>query len=294
MENKMQLSKDQLFLLCQSAISAAYQAGRLIRKYSSKEIKISKKENAPSLATSVVTEVDIKSEELIKKVLISTCKIFDLALLTEESIDDKSRFEKDYFWCIDPLDGTLPFTESRPGYAVSIALVSREGVPQIGVVYDPVNEDLYSSIIGQGATLNGSEIKLNHLNESSVLNVFFDRSFFTGKLFESTKNELSKLGYEKVEINQAGGSVMSALSVLKNCPACYFKYPRETDSGGSIWDYASTSCIFTELSLINEDIFGGKLDLNRRESTFMNHKGFIYASDAEIASKVRNLYKSLI
>ena len=52
---------------------------------------------------------------------------YDLALLTEELEDDGSRHVKDYFWCIDPIDGTLPFTQKKPGYGVSIALVARDG-----------------------------------------------------------------------------------------------------------------------------------------------------------------------
>ena len=55
---------------------------------------------------------------------------YDLALLTEESEDDRSCFEKDYFWCIDPLDGTLPFTRNEAGYSVSIGLVAEMVRPE--------------------------------------------------------------------------------------------------------------------------------------------------------------------
>ena len=52
---------------------------------------------------------------------------YDFGILTEETPDNGSRLVKDYFWCVDPLDGTLPFTEGTPGYSVSIALVSKSG-----------------------------------------------------------------------------------------------------------------------------------------------------------------------
>jgi fructose-1,6-bisphosphatase/inositol monophosphatase family enzyme len=65
------------------------------------------------------------AQAAVLEVLAPTFKAYDLGLLTEELADDGSRFEKDYFWSIDPLDGTLPFTQGKPGYAVSIALVRR-------------------------------------------------------------------------------------------------------------------------------------------------------------------------
>jgi len=150
----MQLSSDDLTLLSQQAISAAKQAGALITRHAEQPILIQKKKGGDQPASQMVTEVDHLSQALILEILASTCVTYDLALLTEERTDDKQRLEKDYFWCIDPLDGTLPFIESIPGYAVSIALVSRSGRPQISVVYDPVKQTLYSAVRGQGAYRN--------------------------------------------------------------------------------------------------------------------------------------------
>jgi len=123
----MNLTSTNLSNLCKTAIEAAKQAGRLINSYTNKNITVQNKEAADSLASQVVTEVDVKAQDIILGVLSPTLEKYDLALLTEESVDDKSRFEKDYFWCIDPMDGTLAFTEKTPGYAVSVALVSKNG-----------------------------------------------------------------------------------------------------------------------------------------------------------------------
>lgn len=75
--------------------------------------------------------------------------------MTEESPDNRERLKKDFFWCIDPLDGTLPFIESTSGYAVSIALVAHDGTPYIGVIYDPVEQVLYHAVKGCGVLRNG-------------------------------------------------------------------------------------------------------------------------------------------
>ena len=121
----MELSESDLFELAKTAIHAATTAGKLIKSSQGKELARQHKAGGSSKAAQIVTEVDFESQKIILEVLEPSSKEFGLALLTEESVDDKSRLEKDFFWCIDPLDGTLPFTESVPGYSVSIALVSK-------------------------------------------------------------------------------------------------------------------------------------------------------------------------
>ena len=107
-----------------------------------------------TLASQVVTEVDLDSQRLILGLLEESMVGFSLGLLAEESDDNSSRFETEAFWCIDPLDGTLPFIEGAPDYSVSIALVSREGEPLVGVVRDPVEEVTYHAYRQGGTFMN--------------------------------------------------------------------------------------------------------------------------------------------
>ena len=72
---------------------------------------------------------------------------------------------------------------------------------------------------------------------------------------------------------------MNALWVLEQAPACYFKFPKPQAGGGSLWDYAATACIYAELGAWCSDFAGLDLDLNRADSTFMNHRGVLVASD---------------
>ena len=85
----------------------------MIQKHAGYEIVVKNKPSGSSRASQIVTEVDLMSQEMILKHIHPTCEEYDLGLLIEESNDDLSRFEKDYFWCIDPLDGTLPFVEQQ-------------------------------------------------------------------------------------------------------------------------------------------------------------------------------------
>ena len=85
-----------------------------------------------------------------------------------------------------------------------------------------------------------------------------------------------ELKIEKLNIIAGGGSVMNAMLVLENRPAIMFKFPKKETGGGSIWDFAATACIYKELQLRATDYKGAPLDLNRKDTTFMNDKGVWY------------------
>jgi 3'-phosphoadenosine 5'-phosphosulfate (PAPS) 3'-phosphatase len=297
----MHLSKDDLFLLANCAISAAYQAGIVISKNSNRELAVETKIGGESLASQVITEVDLLSQEIILNTLLPTCKLYDLALLTEEKIDDQTRLEKDFFWCIDPLDGTLPFIDSTSGYAVSIALVSHAGIAQIGVIYDPIKQNLYHAIKGQGAFYNGKTWRLNSPSsvtmEKKPLTVINDRSFIQQSYYTQVITQLETiaidLGFNGLKLIQHGGAVMNACWVLENSPGCYFKFPKKNNGGGSIWDYAATSCLFNETTAINSDIYGRPLAFNQNGTTFMNRQGVIYATNQLLANQISLLFKMI-
>lgn len=290
----MNLSQSDLNILCQTAIEAAQNAGKLINEYVNKNVAVQNKKGADSLASQVVTEVDVKAQNIILGILDPTIDKYDLALLTEESTDDKSRFEKDYFWCIDPMDGTLAFTEKTPGYAVSIGLVSKSGEPQIGVVFDPVTGILYHAIKGQGAFRNQELWKINsELDDEATFHLYIDRSFLNYKTYQNILAEITELlpelGLKEIKIEKLAGAVLNACWVIDNSPACYFKIPKPISGGGSLWDFAATACIFNEIGAYARSVDNSPLDLNRSDSTFMNHKGVLYASHEKIAAKVKDV-----
>ncbi len=289
----MKLDNNDLTFLCQQAITAAWQAGRAIASMTGQQLEVKTKKGGASLASQVVTQVDHLAQEAILDILQPTCSRFDLALLTEESPDDFKRLEKDYFWCIDPLDGTLSFIESTPGYAVSIALVAKDGTPYIGVVYDPVEQTLYHAIKGGGTFKNDLPWQVKP-TASQQLTVVFDPSFKQHEKFSETveklKNHSLKMGYTNFKSIFYGGSVMNACQVLENSPACYFKLPKPEKGGGCLWDYAATVCIFLEMGAIASDMQGNPIDLNRSESIFLNHKGVLFTTDKVLADSILNLY----
>jgi 3'(2'), 5'-bisphosphate nucleotidase/myo-inositol-1(or 4)-monophosphatase len=295
------LSKAQLEILCNTAIQAAQEAGQWIEKFDRHNLQKKFKDAGSSEASQIVTEVDVGSEDIIRKRLQKTSEPLNIAFVGEESSMNSSsantsstnnwgnaheRFEKPYYWCVDPLDGTLPFAEGRSGYAVSIALVEQSGKPVIGVVYDPAGQTLLHAIKGQGSYRDLTPFRQIKATAKSLM-VYADASFKIHAKYDSTVSILESyartLCLDGVTFIYGSGAVKNACQVLDSSQACYLKLPKMEDGGGSIWDYAATVCIAHEAGAWVSDIHGQPLGLNRRDSTFMNHEGVIFASNNQLA-----------
>ncbi|MEA3310528.1 MAG: inositol monophosphatase family protein [Chloroflexota bacterium] len=106
----------------------------------------------------VVTETDLAAERII---LGRLRELFPTHAITSEEAgaDQENRQVR---WLIDPLDGTTNFSRNNPNFCISIAAIS-DGEPVVGVVYDPLREQLFSARRGGGATLNGESCRTSGL-----------------------------------------------------------------------------------------------------------------------------------
>jgi len=285
----VKLDGSDLLGLAERASEAARAAGAHIS--ASRPSDIQHKPGGTSPASRIVTEIDRSAQQIILDVLEPTRARFDLAVLSEEAADDGRRLTADHFWCIDPLDGTLPFAEGTDGFAVSIALLSRDGVPRLGVVFDPIRNRLYRAVYDHGLTVDGRPFTMPSAPRSS-LSVFLDRSAREQPGYQSLVDAVADDLGREVAIQTGPGAVINACRVLDNPLACYIKLPKSSEGGGSLWDFAATACMFREAGAVATDIHGAALDLNRPDSTFMNHHGVLFASNSSLAARVRALYRA--
>ena len=133
------------------AVRAARNAGDLIRRSSENVAQLTIQQKSRNDFT---TEVDRAAEQEIIKVILSAFP--DHAILAEESGEQQGN---DYQWIIDPLDGTTNYLHGFPVYAVSIAL-KHKGKLELGVIYDPQRDELFTAERGGGATLNNRKIRV--------------------------------------------------------------------------------------------------------------------------------------
>lgn len=130
----------------EAAIEAAHAAGGTIRSLYGRDLRMGQKGEAGP-----VTEADLAANACIQHILLKAFP--DDGWLSEETVDRADRLDKARVWIIDPLDGTWEFTAGVPEFAVAIGLAV-EGVPVLGVLYNPITEETFSGIRGEGAWLN--------------------------------------------------------------------------------------------------------------------------------------------
>jgi myo-inositol-1(or 4)-monophosphatase len=138
------------------AIQTARDAGSILAERFGRKIEISNKSEID-----LVTESDLASERLI----IDRIKTYypRHAILAEESGAsepvDRER-PSEWRWIIDPLDGTTNYAHGYPCFCVSIALECK-GRMELGVIYDPMRDEMFTAERGQGAALNGRGIRVS-------------------------------------------------------------------------------------------------------------------------------------
>ena len=148
----------QLFL--DVATEAALAAGAVLQDYLGKLEDTIIEKGRPG---DFVTVADKASEAVILEVLRHHFPKH--SILAEES-GKLGNQDNQYLWAIDPLDGTTNYAHQYPLFAVSIGLLI-DGVPQVGVIYDPFHDELFRAAAGLGATRNHCSIKVSKTSELS-------------------------------------------------------------------------------------------------------------------------------
>jgi len=149
------------------AIRYVKEAGALVLELMEQPLQIHEKKNQSDL----VTVVDTQSEQLLRNRIIADYP--DHWILSEETDGGREDSHQallqpppGYGWIIDPIDGTTNFIHKMAHFAISVGIV-REGLPVIGVVYNPITDELYSARNQGGAFLNGMPIQVGQEQELS-------------------------------------------------------------------------------------------------------------------------------
>ena len=146
----------QIFL--DIATEAALAAGVVLQDYLGKlEDAITEKGRPGDL----VTAADKASEQVILEVLR---RHFPRHSILAEESGKLGNQDNDFLWAIDPLDGTTNYAHQYPCFAVSIGLLI-QGVPKVGVIYDPFHNELFRAAAGLGATRNRRPIQVSQTAE---------------------------------------------------------------------------------------------------------------------------------
>jgi myo-inositol-1(or 4)-monophosphatase len=198
----------------------------------------------------LVTEADWASQEAIRKAVLLACPGHHF--VAEES-DAEPRFDAEYCWVVDPLDGTTNFVHQVPHYAVSVAL-AHHGQVIVGVVFDPLADECFAAERGKGARLNGKPIHASRVSE--LAEALVAASF------------ASSVNFPSPEVNQFVATLLACQAVRRTGSAalnlCYVASGR-FDAFWSLstkaWDVAAGMLLVEEAGGVVTSAAGGAVNL---------------------------------
>jgi myo-inositol-1(or 4)-monophosphatase len=242
-----------------AAVEAARAAGELLRRDFQKPLRVNSSE-----AHDIKLEIDVRTQELITQSLLK--KFPEHALYGEEGIvgDQKS----DHQWVVDPLDGTVNYFYGVPHFCVSIALRFM-GEIIVGVIYDPMREEIWATQKGGRATLNGKPFRVSERADlaEAVISVGLSK---TGVTIAAGLPLLQEMVHRARKCRLMGSAALDMAYV-----ACG-RFDAYIEQGISLWDIAA-GWILVENA-------GGTVEMKPR--TDMKEKYSIIASNGVIDLKL--------
>lgn len=221
------------------AINIAKKAGKIILENFKMGMKKEwKKDETP------VTFTDRKINKMVGETI---SKYFpDHSFLLEEgsSIDKKSP----YMWLCDPVDGTIPFSHGIPTCVFVLALL-KNGIPILGVIYDPFLNRMFFAEKGKGAFLNNKKIKVSKANDLKICVIGI--TFWRFALYDITKFAANTSESGALIINTGSANYMGMLVAGGELAANI--WPSKTP-----WDVAAQKIIIEEAGGKVTDLFGNE------------------------------------
>ena len=183
----------------------------------------------------MVTEVDLK----INKFILSKLQKYAFPIVSEENDYDFYKIkDTDFFWVIDPLDGTMDFVQGTDDFSIMIGLVNKKGEVVFGAVYLPSSDELFFANKGCGAFL-----QKNNANTQ----IFVEKKTLSNAKILLSRNHLGRLEQEIAEkydlTSQKMGS--AGVKICKIAQGVAQLYINSSDKAG-IWDLCAPSIIVKE------------------------------------------------
>ncbi|WP_286005958.1 3'(2'),5'-bisphosphate nucleotidase CysQ [Campylobacter avium] len=225
----------------------ALKAGKAIMQVYERDFAIYEKEDKSPLS-----EADLLSNTIICEALAK----FNLPILSEENsiISFEERKNWEYFFLVDPLDGTKEFIKRNGEFTVNIALIHKQS-PVLGVVYAPALNLMYSAKKGEGAFKNDELLPLA-LNKDTY-KIVASKSHMS----DETKDFIDKLEVDKKkELISMGSSLKLCLVASDEADI----YPRLAPT--MEWDTAAADAIVREAKKMSYDFYSKKPLLYNKEN----------------------------
>ncbi len=217
----------------------------------------------------LVTESDRRSEELV---VARLKKYFpDHGIVAEEG--SGARASTKYCWHVDPLDGTTNFAHGYPCFAVSIGL-AEDAKPIVGVVFNPVANELFTAVRGGGAFLNQKPIHVSPVEELA-------RSLVATGFPTHLRKNSSNMEYYWQFTLRTHGVRRDGSASLDLCSVACGRFDAYWEFGLSSWDTAAGVLLVEEAGGTVSDLAGQPYQLGG--PSLISSNGRIHAELQEVA-----------
>lgn len=209
-----------------------------------------------------VSNIDKEAEETI----IAHLRQFypDHHIIGEESGDvpanDSPTSTQEYCWIIDPLDGTANFLKGLPHFSVSIALLVR-GQLEVGVIYDPIRDEIFAASRGHGATLNNKRIRVSTSKELENCFIATGFPFRQHEILPTYLKQFEDIFKQVIDIRRTGSAALDLAYVAAGRLDGYWEntvYPWDIaagclivqEAGGAVFDFIGQQNMFDRTECI--------------------------------------------
>ena len=208
-----------------------------------------------------VTDYDKKVQDRLKTGLL---KIMPDAHFMGEEGTTQEFSPKGKFFIVDPIDGTTNFIKDFRASCISVALVV-DGTAELGAIYNPYLDEMFTATRGQGAFCNGKRI---HVSSEPLENglVIFGTSPYNEELSERSFQLAYSYFRKSVDVRRTGSAALDMCSVAAGRAELFFELSL------SPWDYAAGALIVEEAGGIVTDIDGNALAYDRKSSILARNK----------------------
>lgn len=250
------------------AINCASKAGEWIKS----RLGTYKELNTKFSPQDLVTDVDKGAELMIRKLILTHFP--EHSILGEEGVPPGAEAsaealsqmrDSEYLWIIDPIDGTTNYVHGMPFFCVSIAL-AHQGEVIVGVIYDPIRDELFVAEKGKGAYMHGQRCRVSEdpTLADSIIAVGFnpDRNF---ALPENMKG-ITALSEHARSLRALGSAALHLAYVAAGRISGYYEV------GLNVWDVAAGALILTESGGMLSDTKGHPYDISVRHLIASNNK----------------------
>src|SRR5699024_2085805 len=233
---------------------AAYTAGDYIKKELSNFKNISYK----SSNTDLVTNVDKTAEKIIRKLILNNFP--NHSIMGEEEVlpcNETSvlALEKnnESLWIRDPIDGTTNYNHGFPYFCIYIAYVERKEI-KLGVIYNPIFNEMFIAEKNKGTTLNGKKINVNKEDrklENSLVSTKIPESNLDFKLLLEIRSKVR-------DVRSPGAAALQLAYVASGRLSAFW------EKGLNVWDIAAGALILNEAGGVISDMNGAPYELETR------------------------------